>query len=543
MALTVADVLKLPPLDRCRICAGAQGLQRPVTGASVLETPSILDVLKGGELILTTGFVVREQPDLLLELVRGIHARGSAGMVIQTYRWLTAVPESVKAFADAVGFPLLVLPEEHAWLDVINPIMSLLFANHGESVHRRLMAVVTAGQGVPGVVSELARLLHRSVLLYAASGEVLAAAGPDGGPPQPPPQPFAALAADSLGWDEAVRGLHAIRRLPRSPEVGEAMAAPVFADGLHGVLVAREEGEPLSSLDMLALEHGARVVALEIEKQQAQAAVERRYQDDFLLDLLYGNFRTEEELLSRGRLYGFQFTGPKQVVVLAVSGGQPEQVPARERWLPVLRSNLRAVQPEAACVLLQDAVAVVADAGDAPGAGRAQALVQALRAALGYAVPGCVLTAGIGTPAGQALELARSFEAARQALAVGRLLWGAGRTFCFDDIGIFQLLLSGCTAEQLLAFKEHTIGELEQHDAKTGGALCDTLEVFLDLDNAVSQTAAAMYLHPNTVQYRLKQIRKILRLDPDTNAARLTLHVALKIRRLQRQGKLGAGLL
>ena len=541
MALTVADVLKLPPLDRCQLSAGAGGLQRPVTGVSVLETPRILDVLKGGELILTTGFVVKDQPDLLFDLVKGLYARAAAGMVIQTPRWLTEVPAAIRAFADAAGFPMLVLPEEHAWLDVINPVMSLIFADHGESVHRRLMAVVAGDGGLQGVVSELARLIRRNVCLFSAEGTPLAAAGPDGGSPAQPALPFAAVAPGSLGWDQAVHGLHAIRRLPRSAGTDEAVAAPVFVDGLQAVLMAREEGEPLSSLDMFALEHGARVIALEIEKRHSAAVVEQRYQDDFLLDLLFGNFRSEDELLSRGRLYGISLSGAHSVLVLEVTGSPA--VP-RERWLPAVRRSLRADHADATCVLLQDVLAILAGAGgagDAADPGRAIALAQALRAELNYAAPGCVLSIGIGTPAGGPRAVSRSFEEARQSLEVGRLLWGPGRTVYFDDIGIFRLLLSGCTTEQLIGFQEHIIGELEQHDARSGGALADTLEMFLDLDNSVSQTAAGMFLHPNTVQYRLKQIRKILRLDLDSNRARLTLYAALKIRRLQRQGKLTAG--
>ena len=75
---TVADLLKLPELaaGRPRVVAGAKGLQRPVRWVHVAEVPDIAPLLRGGELILTTGIA------LLSELAQRARAGGTELSVV-----------------------------------------------------------------------------------------------------------------------------------------------------------------------------------------------------------------------------------------------------------------------------------------------------------------------------------------------------------------------------------------------------------------------------------------------------------------------------
>jgi DNA-binding PucR family transcriptional regulator len=45
------------------------------------------------------------------------------------------------------------------------------------------------------------------------------------------------------------------------------------------------------------------------------------------------------------------------------------------------------------------------------------------------------------------------------------------------------------------------------------GALLETLRAYLDSDLDVARTADALYVHPNTVRYRLRRISELTGLD------------------------------
>ncbi|MCC6854953.1 MAG: PucR family transcriptional regulator ligand-binding domain-containing protein, partial [Microbacteriaceae bacterium] len=78
--ITVREVLTLPVLRGTFVVAGQRGLSRAVTGVNVMEVPDIESFVKGGELLLTTAYPLREHPEDLSTLVRTLSRLGLAGL-------------------------------------------------------------------------------------------------------------------------------------------------------------------------------------------------------------------------------------------------------------------------------------------------------------------------------------------------------------------------------------------------------------------------------------------------------------------------------
>ncbi|MEO6204210.1 MAG: helix-turn-helix domain-containing protein, partial [Mycobacteriales bacterium] len=64
--------------------------------------------------------------------------------------------------------------------------------------------------------------------------------------------------------------------------------------------------------------------------------------------------------------------------------------------------------------------------------------------------------------------------------------------------------------------------------------LCQTLEAYLDNDLNRRGTAAALHIHPNTLDYRLKRIVDLTELDPSSTKGLQLLAGAVAVRRLRR---------
>lgn len=69
---------------------------------------------------------------------------------------------------------------------------------------------------------------------------------------------------------------------------------------------------------------------------------------------------------------------------------------------------------------------------------------------------------------------------------------------------------------------------------RAGGTLADTLDAYLDCGGAVENCARQLYIHPNTVRYRLKRIAEITRLDPLNPRDAYVLRTATTVGRLLR---------
>ncbi len=80
-AITVGDALALPCLQGAQVLAGARGTGRRIRGVNVMEDADIVRWMRGGELLLTTGYTIREDPAALSRLVPALAERDLAVIV------------------------------------------------------------------------------------------------------------------------------------------------------------------------------------------------------------------------------------------------------------------------------------------------------------------------------------------------------------------------------------------------------------------------------------------------------------------------------
>src|SRR3954465_10403773 len=98
-----ADVLDLPAVRRAdpRVRAAAQMLGRAVRWVHVSEVSDIAHLLEGGELILTTGIALPDEPDALPRYVEELSAAGIAGLAVELgRRYQAALPAELIAAAE-----------------------------------------------------------------------------------------------------------------------------------------------------------------------------------------------------------------------------------------------------------------------------------------------------------------------------------------------------------------------------------------------------------------------------------------------------------
>ncbi|MEV6426599.1 helix-turn-helix domain-containing protein [Nocardia sp. NPDC051463] len=136
--------------------------------------------------------------------------------------------------------------------------------------------------------------------------------------------------------------------------------------------------------------------------------------------------------------------------------------------------------------------------------------------------PGSGLHLGIGSAAGTDEELRdsliRSNHARRAATALGRDLAAS------EDLTTLNELLAGVPAPVRAAFSARVLGALTEPGV---AGLRETLAAFLDHNGSWTKTADALYLHVNTVHYRIERIEKLTGRDLSRLEDRLDLRAAL----------------
>jgi len=135
MSITVADCLKLPSLREAKVAAGAGGINRDVSCVSVLEHIDLLMLEKegfflGNQIIISALTSIKDNVDAQCKLVQLLSDSGEVGLVLYYVGiFVKDIDPKVIQLADELDFPLIVMPPNqynHRYSDFISEAMTLI---------------------------------------------------------------------------------------------------------------------------------------------------------------------------------------------------------------------------------------------------------------------------------------------------------------------------------------------------------------------------------------------------------------------------------
>jgi purine catabolism regulator len=139
---------------------------------------------------------------------------------------------------------------------------------------------------------------------------------------------------------------------------------------------------------------------------------------------------------------------------------------------------------------------------------------------------------GVSRVAAHAGELPRAYEQARTAVRIGRRMRGHGARATFDQLGAYRLLALIPDGGELRGYVADVLGELAG-DTPDAADLRHTLEVLLDTNCNIAQTARRLHFHYNTLRYRIEKLVRLVGPFPTDAGLRLDLALALRVRQMR----------
>lgn len=125
-------------------------------------------------------------------------------------------------------------------------------------------------------------------------------------------------------------------------------------------------------------------------------------------------------------------------------------------------------------------------------------------------------------------DLHKSYNEARIVLALAKLLGKRSFVQKFSDLGVFAFILSQ-DKETIRAYCLNSFGGLIEYDKKNGSDLLPTLRSLVDNGFNRKATSDSLFVHINTLHYRINKIEQCLGIDVSETSTRLNLFAAIKV--------------
>ena len=538
--MRVRDLIDVPDL-RLRLLTDIAGMDRTIRHVYTTDLPDPSRYLTPGDLVLTGLMWCRAPGDadrFVSALVRaGVSALG-AGEALGT------VPDEVIQACARHGLPLLAVPAETSFAAVTDEVGRRLSGDRATEMtrvlgrRRLLLSAVAEGAGLDAMFRLMSRELGAECWLLTGLGRVV------GGTGTSLPGPLALqLACEYLRAD----------RMPAATEVS-VPGAGAERYSLFGVggepritswflaCAGREQDWPHELRESVA--ELAADVALERARLDAARTGDRKLAEAIVTMLASGGGEgaAPAEIASLMRAAGLP---PDGRYLVAVMGGRRPRVtgPNADRWRCDLAGEL--VLPDGEGVLVaplgdEIVVLVPANAVTPDEGGQAEhhfaARIRAAQPAVESDRSRVRLTMGVSAPAGSVTALPGALHEAGSARRLAALrLAGPGGTAAVsvvtsDEVASHELLLATVPASVLRTFRERLLGPLLAYDDQHRAELLPTLREFLACSGSWNTCAARMYVHVNTVRYRIRRIEELTGRDLSCLDDQVDFFLALRIR-------------
>ena len=546
---TVSDLLaskKLPGLD---LIAGKDAASNRIGNVNTIDNIDSYDWLQAGDFLLTTGYIYKDTPEALIGMIERLVQINCSGLGFKTRRYFNKLPEAVIRRANELQFPIVDIPLQYSLADIANEITAALHTGEKSSlsqyleIHNAFNECAVNGGNSLELIETLWNCIRMPVVLVDSRWHTLAFCDRERvlSPLQAPQISFEREFMDSVSGHQVGHTKFITRThtqdgkdfVVRIAQLGDAST-------IYGYVLIFETERKMDWLDYVALEEATIPLILEQVKAKQISEVKHQLRQDFFDDLLSGKIVS---ISAASNLAGIHNMDIQKTYLCMVTRLRDQQ--SREKDSEKRRNSFHSTKEEIIIMIdrlaMRHGLSVVSiHRSDLIISfvhvieekrrmhtwdilfGFPEELEQKIKE--NYSLD---VSIGVGTPISEFLNIGASYFQANEAIRQGNSTAGS-RVFYYENCMADRLLDSIPNAMLLQEFVDTALGSLIDYDKEHGTNLVLTLETYFDCNGNVSTAAKTLFLHRNSLIYRMDRIKEVLNTDLRNPPELLTLQVGLR---------------
>lgn len=305
--------------------------------------------------------------------------------------------------------------------------------------------------------------------------------------------------------------------------------------GNSGYLIL--EGGNVSTFVTYQIKAMIPVIKAEIKKLSQLLQSEKKYQKNFIYDLLHNNFESQYVIMNQARNWGWDLTVPQVLLVMQLKNGSDQFIDSEEadHIEKIIKNTLSALFYQSVTVELDGLfIVMIPFEGVKPKKEikmESRRIAESIQKKILEYKPGVQVFFGIGRFYHAIIDICRSYQEAKIALELGVDNQGNSFVTHFEDLGMTRLL-ANVRHELLDEYSNEYLGELEEFDAENETDMLQTLQVYIAENGNLKSTADQLFIHINTLRNRIKKIESILHIDFQNYEDLVNVYISLKIKNM-----------
>jgi purine catabolism regulator len=554
LKVRLADILNVDLLAGAEVIAGEIGMDNEITSVNVMEVPDIVDWVRPGELLLTTAYSLADDIEAFNTLLPLFSERGVCGMGIKVKRYINELPESVLQTANQLGFPIIKIPQDVSYGDLMKEIFSYIigeqtrllgqinqFNNQIKNVMlkrggmKEFAELISQMVACPVMISDL---VYKSNVFHAEDKKwraILERVVP---------------AASSNTNIQVDPGLTEIRTTSDliDGELVRRFSIPIyFEENLYGYIYIWDIDHCIEKSDLFVIESATSLITLHIVNRLTVTQRENVHRANFMELLQSDNPESQDRAILDAEYYGFNPFDYHQFVVLRLDYlDKNRSVSLRSRRIQetslLLTGILSHVQRKASTryiyatktngihFLLEFDQNLSAETRNKLTRRFVYTLLDIARDL--NVAEYCYIGIGLAYPGYN--KLSQSLHEAQQAVRILQTARkkSSQRYNFFEEMGVGRLFGAPEIREDMLNYSDEVLQPFVNYDEQNDSKLLETVRVYFEHGGNLRKISEVLYIHYNTIVYRINRIRDTLKIDLKDPETAFSIQLALKIRDL-----------
>lgn len=531
MTFTVERLIAGIKDSQMRCVAGFEGLSNPITCFTIVDTPNITQWVRNGAFVASVGYVTNENPRLKTTLVRDLAKKGCACLAVKVNHYYEESREEFIEQGNKYQFPIIEVDYSLRFSDIASHIHQIMYQDKMKAAERsyllynQLIHILLSDTDIEEALYHISIAVSNPVLLLDKDLKLIE---------------FENIADNpvdlhnifSLKRGNAIlkaRDIHSISNLSleshsqylsymqegEKKKINIIFTPIVLNEVSWGYLVIPETVNSLTQEHHVILNNISTALGLYFIKTKYMPSYQTKIKNDFIHQVLQNDTISKAQIQNYANTYGFPVRSRRVCMDIYVNSYDTFPFEKRNSISSMIRvcasrfadqlsletffSNYENHFP--IFFFFPSAAANVTIRSDI------QILAQNFLELMQEQVIN--ITIGISMHSDDISQIPTAIRQAINMISLGANVQPHALVHNYEDLQIYHMLDSTLTMDELRAFAD-LVWPLYEQDQESNTNYIETLDIFIRCKFNMTQAAAELFLHRNSLAYRINKIKDLL---------------------------------